>query len=251
MRVFAYLRVSGKGQIDGDGFDRQRAAIERFCVAKGWTVARWFEEPAVSGTTEHDERPAFAEMLATMAPATTEVFVVECADRLARDLVVSELLIAEVKKRGFQVWSAAGELNLTNSDDPTRVLIRQLMGALAQWDKSNIVRKLRAARDRKSKEAGRRVEGPKPYEIRHKEHAMIAASIVLMHEQGVCFREIADRLNVAGFPGPSGKKSLWAKSTVHSVYVRHSKNLRAVDPIRPNPKMAGELGFVLPEPTVS
>ena len=26
-KVFAYLRVSGKGQVKGDGFPRQRAAI--------------------------------------------------------------------------------------------------------------------------------------------------------------------------------------------------------------------------------
>lgn len=246
MRVFAYLRVSGKGQVDGDGFARQRAAIERFCESRGWVVGRWFEEPAVSGTTDYDDRPAFVEMLSAMGPGTTEIFVVECADRLARDLTVSELLIAEARKRNVTIWSAAGELELTNCDDPTRVLIRQVLGALAQWDKSNLVRKLRAARDRKSTTAGRRIEGPKPYEMRSAEAEMIASSIVHMHEQGVPFVDIADRLTRARLQSPSYAEK-WAASTVHAIYARYCKNFSRIDPVRPSAKLARDLGFVLPE----
>lgn len=249
MRVFGYLRVSGKGQVDGDGFDRQRAAIEKFCASKGWTVSRWFEEPAVSGTTDHSDRPAFIEMLSLMGPGTTEVFVAEKADRLARDLIVSEFLIAEVRKRGCQVWSAEASLDLTNCDDASRVFIRQVLGAMAQWDKTNTVRRLRAARDRKSEALGRRIEGPKPFELRDEEGEMIASSIFLMHDQGVPFSEIAARLNKARLKTPSGGK-FWNKSTVHNIYARRTLLFREIDPVRPNPKMARDLRFVLPESTV-
>lgn len=47
-------------------------------------------------------------------------------------------------------------------DDPTRTLIRQVLGAIAQFEKSVIVLKLRAARERVRKSKGR-CEGRKPF----------------------------------------------------------------------------------------
>lgn len=47
--VFAYLRVSGRGQLSGDGFSRQRTAIQAYDAANGLTVVEWFEERGVTG----------------------------------------------------------------------------------------------------------------------------------------------------------------------------------------------------------
>ena len=58
-QAYAYLRVSGQGQLNGHGFDRQLEAIEAFCKKKGYQIADVFQE-AVSGTTEETQRPAFA-----------------------------------------------------------------------------------------------------------------------------------------------------------------------------------------------
>lgn len=161
MNVYAYLRVSGKGQIDGDGFDRQEDTIHAFCKEKGWGVqGRWNEE-GVSGTIEAMDRPAFAEMLSHCEDYGVKAIVVERADRLARDLIVSELLLKECKARGLQVFEAASGTELTGDEDPTRTLIRQILGALAQWEKSVIVTKLKKARDRKRRETGR-CEGVAP-----------------------------------------------------------------------------------------
>ena len=44
MDAFAYLRVSGKSQIDGDGFARQEQAIRRYATAHGITITRVFRE---------------------------------------------------------------------------------------------------------------------------------------------------------------------------------------------------------------
>ena len=56
-KAFAYLRVSGKGQLDGDGFDRQRLAIEKYCSDNGMEIVQEFQEKAVPGKTEWEERP--------------------------------------------------------------------------------------------------------------------------------------------------------------------------------------------------
>ena len=48
------------------------------------------------------------------------------------------------------------------ANDPKRILVRQMMGAVAQYEKSQIVLKLRGARIRKRAKEGR-CEGRKPY----------------------------------------------------------------------------------------
>lgn len=231
-RVFGYLRVSGKNQIGGDGFDRQRQTISDYCAAKNLVVVRWFEEKAISGDVEHGDRPAFSEMLSLMGPGTgVESIIVERTDRLARDLMVSELLIDEVRKAGMRIFEAAGDLDLTNSDDPTRVMVRQMMGVLAQWEKNNLVKKLRAARERKSRELGRCCSARLPWEQRTPEGREAGRIIFEMRERGARFQEIANWLNQQKIPTPDGSR-YWFKSSVHDIYGRISIRFhRGVEPI--------------------
>lgn len=65
-KAFAYLRVSGKGQVEGDGFPRQLEAVRKYAAAHDIKIAKVYREEGVSGTTEWENRPAFAEMMAAM-----------------------------------------------------------------------------------------------------------------------------------------------------------------------------------------
>ncbi len=160
MKAYAYLRVSGKSQIDGDGFPRQRTAIEMHAKASGIEIAEYFEERGVTGAAEWENRPAWVEMLDKIVNNGVRTIVIERLDRLARDLMVQEHIIADLAKRGITLISVY-EPDL-GSTDPTRVLMRQIMGAVAQYDKAMIVLKLRGSRQRAKVKNGR-CEGRKPY----------------------------------------------------------------------------------------
>lgn len=82
------------------------------------------------------------------------------------------------------------------ASDPTRVLMRQLMGAVAQYDKSQIVAKLRGARNRQRAKTGR-CEGRKPYGFQDGEAAVIDRMKAL-RTQGIGFDRIAAKLNEDG-----------------------------------------------------
>ncbi len=45
------------------------------------------------------------------------------------------------------------------ADTPTAVLVRQLLGAVSQFERATLVAKLKVARDQRSAAAGRRIEG--------------------------------------------------------------------------------------------
>ena len=59
-RAYAYIRVSGKGQVAGDGFTRQEQAIKKYAKEKGYKIVNIFREKGVSGS--EIERPALADL---------------------------------------------------------------------------------------------------------------------------------------------------------------------------------------------
>jgi DNA invertase Pin-like site-specific DNA recombinase len=227
-RVVSYIRVSGRGQIDGDGPERQRDAIAKFCKAHGLATMHGLSEffdKAVSGKVDGMDRPEFVRMLEqieeTNLPRVSAI-VVECMDRLARDLMVSELLLAECRQRSIKVYAAdqGALIDMTGEGaDPTRVLIRQILGALAQWDKSMLVSKLKAARDRKKATTGR-CEGKKPFGTRPGEAAIINLahqfrSVLDENNQPMEYVVIAKHFNESGFRTRHGKP--WTKYSVRHI----------------------------------
>lgn len=208
-KAFGYLRVSGKGQVAGDGFTRQRAAIGRYAKAHGLRILRWFEERGVSGTLEH--RPALGELFDALASDGVQTIVIEKLDRLARDLMVQENLISTITKHGWTLISAAEPDLLSN--DPTRKMMRQIFGSVAEYDKSALVLKLRAARERKRAKQGR-CEGRKPFGYREGEQAVIERMQALAAD-GYNYSEIAAKLNDEERPMRAGKK--WFPATVSRI----------------------------------
>ena len=146
-RAYAYLRVSGKGQVKGDGFPRQLLAIKTYATGHDLKIIQVFREEGVAGNRESMDRPAWTAMMTALLGNGVKVIIIEKLDRLARDLMIQELTIADLAKNGITLISVAEPDLMAN--DPTRILMRQLMGAVAQYDKSQIVLKLRGARMRK------------------------------------------------------------------------------------------------------
>jgi DNA invertase Pin-like site-specific DNA recombinase len=215
-KAFGYLRVSGRGQVGGDGFPRQRSAIEGYAKARGVRIVKWFEEQGVSGTKDLENRPALQELLAALHSDGVKLVLIEKLDRLARDLMVQEVLLGDLRKNGFELISVA-EPDLC-SNDPSRKLVRQIFGAIAEYEKSMIVAKLAGARERMRKRTGR-CEGRKPYGDRPGEQEVLDRMRVLA-TQGLNFTAIADLLNGEGIP--TRANGAWYPATVSRILARET-----------------------------
>jgi DNA invertase Pin-like site-specific DNA recombinase len=101
----------------------------------------------VSGADPIETRRGFAELLDRIEGNGVRTVIVD-AFRFARELVRQELGILALIRRGVRVLTAAGD-DLTDSSDPSRVMMRQIAGSFAQYEKTRLVAKLRAARERK------------------------------------------------------------------------------------------------------
>jgi DNA invertase Pin-like site-specific DNA recombinase len=218
VKAFSYLRVSGKGQVQGDGLPRQRAAIKAYAKASGYSIAREFADEGVSGAIETTDRPAFAEMLTTLHANGVRTVLVERLDRLARDLMVQEAALSYFQQHGFTIVSVM-EPDLMASD-PSRIAFRQMMGVFAQYDKSMVVLKLAGARARKRAREGR-CEGRKPFGYYQGEELAVERMRALRNE-GLGFDRIARRLNSEGIPTRTGVA--WHGFTVNRILTQRANS---------------------------
>jgi DNA invertase Pin-like site-specific DNA recombinase len=160
----AYLRTSSAANVgaDKDSDKRQRAAIDAFAQAAGYEVVDQFYDAAVSGADPVHERPGFAAMLVRLMANGARAIIVESPDRFARDLMVQLAGHDMLKAKGIALIAASAPTFFVE-DRPTAVLVRQVLGAVAQFDKAATVARLAAARRRKSAATGVKCDGPKSY----------------------------------------------------------------------------------------
>jgi len=216
-QAFAYIRVSGKGQIDGDGFPRQIQAIQQYAKGNGVQVVETFREEAISGKTELEHRPGLQALLESLRSRDVKLVLIEKLDRLARDLMVQETIIGDMQKNGFELISVA-EPDLC-SNDPSRKLVRQIFGAIAEYDRAMIVLKLKAARQRAKAKSGR-CEGERPYGMLSGESEVLA-QMKALRAKGLSYQEIAAALDRVGLKPRYGDR--WNPIVINRVLRNYSR----------------------------
>lgn len=207
----AYYRTSSATNVgaDKDSLTRQKQAVASCALSKGVEIVAEYYDAAVSGADPVDSRAGFAAMLERVLSNGCRTIIVENASRFARDLIVQETGYAMLTARGITLIAADSPDSFV-SDTPTAVMVRQILGAVSQFEKSMLVNKLRAARDRKSAALGRRVEGNphwKPVPIEHVKAAQAARA------RGLSLRQVAQELEaLAGkLYGANSVKKMLAK----------------------------------------
>jgi DNA invertase Pin-like site-specific DNA recombinase len=164
-KAVAYLRTSSAVNVgaDKDSAKRQMGAINAYAkAARIEIVLPPYNDEAVSGADPIDSRPGFKQLLAYLTlHADVRMILVENASRFARDLAVQLTGHDLLKARGIALIPVDAP-NYFTEETPTAVLIRQVLGAVSQFEKAMIVSKLRMARDRKRAATGK-CEGRKSH----------------------------------------------------------------------------------------
>ncbi|MGO6798369.1 recombinase family protein [Rhizobium ruizarguesonis] len=207
----AYLRTSSATNVgqDKDSERRQREAIEAFAEAAGYEVVDSYYDAAVSGADAVTERPGFSAMLERLLSNGVRTILVETASRFARDLIVQETGHEMLKARGIDLI-AVDSPDAFVADTPTARLIRQVLGAVSEFEKAMLVEKLRGARERKRRETGKKVGGRKNYaEIEGGSDMIVLARKLRRYPVNGKRRslgEIADALASAGYLSSTGTR---------------------------------------------
>lgn len=216
VKAFGYVRVSGKGQVDGDGFTRQEEAIRSFAQAHGYRIEHVYQEGGVSGTTSEEDRPAFMGMVSAILKDGVRTVIIEGMDRLARELRIQEHLVIYLASKGITLMSARTGENVTEAimADPMRKALVQIQGVFAELERGMLVKKLRQARERVKARDGK-CEGRKSTREVAPE---VVALVRSLRRKRMSYRAIADHLNAQGIRTMTGKD--WTPSNVQTMYDR-------------------------------
>lgn len=231
-KVVAYLRVSTDRQAEqGLGLDIQRQAIKKWAKGNGFRVTQFLSDEGISGSNGLDTRVALADALDLVRHREVVGVVVYRLDRLARDLVLQETLLADIRRMGGELFStSAAEAGYLTDDaeDPSRTLIRQVLGAVSQYERSMIALRLRSGRRRKAEKGGYAFGAP-PLGMKAEDGGLVPDAdeqatldrISELHAAGTSIRGIAAILTEEGRRTKRGGTT-WHPTTVARALQRAS-----------------------------
>jgi DNA invertase Pin-like site-specific DNA recombinase len=197
-KAFAYLRTSSATNVGGDSDKRQRAAVQAYAKANKIEIAGEYYDADVRGADPIHTRAAFGEMLQAILGNGVRTILVESASQFSRDLIVQETGHQYLKGLGIALIAVDSPDSFLD-ETPTAVLIRQILGAVSQFQKAQLVATLGGARARARRNNPDYREGRKP--------APEAAQKLArrLRHQGKSLRQISQKLAEAGFTVPDKK----------------------------------------------
>lgn len=219
MKVLGYIRVSSVGQVrDGYGLEAQEHEIRTWCEREGHELVGIVAEPAKSGGEGLEGRVKLADALWRIEHGEAEALVVGDLSRLARDVVLQETVIAT-----HPVISVR-EPDLC-SNDPTRKLLRQIVGALNEWYRAMLKLQLAGGKAAKGRRGG--FTGGQPrFGTRAEERELVPYDdeletlgvMMFMRGEGKSLEAIAAELNKMCIPTRKGGR--WHPWTVSRILSR-------------------------------
>src|SRR5215207_4877684 len=204
-QAVAYFRTSSAANVgaDKDSERRQREAVIAYAKAAGVEVVAEFYDAAVSGADPIDARAGFVQLLDHCQKHGVGLVLVENAGRFARDLAVQLAGHQLLRERGIELVPADAPSYFTDPS-PTAEFVRQILGAVAQFEKAALVAKLRHAREANRAATGRCEGRRRVPDVVLAEARRLARKSPKTGKQR-SLRAIAAELATLGYVGPGGQ----------------------------------------------
>jgi DNA invertase Pin-like site-specific DNA recombinase len=120
MRLVGYLRVTTDRQAEeGLGLEVQEEAIQAWAQTHGHELVALTRDEGISGSNGLDTRVGLGDALEAVREGRAEGLVVYRLDRLARDLIVQETLLAELRRMGARFSRPQRRSRGTSRTTPT------------------------------------------------------------------------------------------------------------------------------------
>ena len=231
-RVVGYVRVSTDMQAaDGLSLDAQTAAIEQYCAAHGYKLAKICKDVISGGK---DQRPGLQEAL-SLLERSADILIVLKFDRLSRSIKHFCELYERFFKDGRKELVAIRE-SIKLDSSLGRALVSILL-VFAQME--------REATGERTREAINHIRGngyhfgkapygskavPSPINPRYRiliddpAEQIVLSRIKSMIEARVSYRKIANQLNAEKVPPPQGAS--WTVSVIYNLNIRQGWHVR-------------------------
>ena len=220
MKVALYARYSSDQQRAASIDDQLRVCREH-CSRQGWTVAREFNDAAISGSSLL--RPGLQALIEAALDGAVDVVLAESLDRFSRDQEDTAGLYKRLTFAGVRLATVSeGDIG------PLHVGLRGTMNALYLQDLAHKTRRGLRGRVEAGKSGGgvsygyrvvKALEGqPRGNREIDDEQAAIVRRIFAEYIAGRSPKAIAKSLNADGVAGPTG--AAWSPSTINGNHAR-------------------------------
>jgi DNA invertase Pin-like site-specific DNA recombinase len=224
MKLIAYTRVSTDRQAEhGLGLQVQEKAIRAWAKAEGHKIVAWYSDEGISGSNGLDTRPGLAEAFQRLERGEADALAVYRLDRLARKLASQLVWTERLEEAGRQV------ISVTEPDvgtDEMRTLVRQMMGAIAEYERNVIKRRMQSGRALKAERGGYAGYGSPHFGVHAEGKELVpdareqaaVARIRTLRADGLSLRQICTRLDTEGIRPKRGDH--WHPTTLNRVLAR-------------------------------
>lgn len=224
MRAALYARFSNADRQNARSCEDQLAVLREHAARRGLSVVATFQDDGISGAAMAN-RPGILAALAAGATSAFDILLVEDEDRIARNLGHLAAIRDELRMGGVTL--------ATLHTDVVETMHIAFKGAFAEQYLVDLGRKtsrgMRANAERGlatgARKYGYRTRPGGETVIEPDEAEVIRQVFALFADEGLSGREIADRLNRARTPGPTG--GAWNASTLLGSATRGNGLLRS------------------------
>ncbi len=201
-----YARYSCDKQTE-QSIEGQLECCHKYADSKGIKVIGTYTDRAISGRT--DDRPEFMQMIKDSAKGEFDYVIVYKLDRFSRNRYNSAMYKNKLKQNGVAVLSAMENL----SDGPESVMLEAMLEGMAEYYSLELSQKVKRGMA-VSASKGNSVGGTPPLgyyygpdkKLHINEHEAAAVRMAYeMYADGIGKKEIADKLNAAGYRTRTGK----------------------------------------------
>jgi len=185
-RVALYARVSTAN--NGQDPTMQTRELEEYCQRRNWEIAGCYVDTGVSGAK--DSRPELKRLMADAHQRRFDAVLVWKLDRFGRSLRHLVNALAELEALGVAFVSLQDNLDLST---PSGRLMFQIIGAMAEFERSLIVERVKAGM-RNARAKGKRIGRPPRTYLDQEERKAIAEA----YRQGLgSLRQLAARFGTS------------------------------------------------------
>ena len=218
--IHAYLRVSTNHQKQsGNGISAQYDSVVAHCNRNDLNLGDvvFYRDEGISGTLPVEQRPGLSALLHALK--SQDIVIVPSLCRLSRDLMMTLMIEAEIKKIQARLVSTKDEG--TRDDDPTSVLLRRVIQSFSEFERNVISARTKAALQARKNRGlrtghipfGFNVDSDKKLIPEESEIRTILRTIEL-RDEGLTYNKVAEQLNSEGLFNRNGK---WYQSSLYRV----------------------------------
>lgn len=235
LRLASYARWSSSGPGEESLAD-QDEQMSAWAAAHDHDIVSVHHDDHLSGTLSWEDRPGLFAAISAIKKHHADGLLLRGLDRFARDLMEQEFTLRMVWHHGgevFEAQAARGLVPRDDPDDPTRKLVRTIMGGVWAFDRDLQVARMRGGKRRKSAAGGYIGGYPNRFGYRvvlgerqpHEGEQEIIRKIIRLRAQGeaqqLSLRKIAARLTDEHVPAPT-QGGAWNHATVGNILKRET-----------------------------